>query len=162
AVRVLRRLRVDRDRLNALPLALLDGRADLGHRPAGRQQLAPARPRLRLGHADPAQRRIDIEGVSEDAVADPAGFAVEQVGGDDLEIVVGGMGEGAAAIAVAQRPDTRHICREALVDLDVAARIGGDPRLVEIEITRVRPPAYRQQHIGADYLGIALGTLDPD
>ncbi len=38
---------------------------------------------------------------------DAAALVVEQVGGDDLEVVVGGVREGALAVAVAQRPDAR-------------------------------------------------------
>ena len=53
--------------------------------------------------ADPSERRIDVEGVGGDAVGHLAPRAVEQVGGDDLVIVVGGVGEGAAAVAVAER-----------------------------------------------------------
>ena len=86
----------------------------------------PRGPRLGLGHPDAAERRIDVERVGRNAVADPPVLAVEQVGRDDLEIVVGGMRERAAAVAVAQRPDPRHVGRQAIVDDDVAARIGGD------------------------------------
>src|SRR5437762_14235672 len=52
-----------------------------------------------IGQADPAERRIDIKHIAEDAVADLAPFAVEQIGRDDLEIIVGRMGAGAAAVA---------------------------------------------------------------
>ena len=68
-----------------------------------------AAPRLRLGHADAAERRVDVERIGGDAVADAPRLAVEQVGGDDLEVVVRGVREGAAPVAVAERPDARHV-----------------------------------------------------
>ena len=68
----------------------------------------------------------------------PALLAVEQVRGHDLEVVVGGVGEGAAAVAVAERPDARHVGRELVVDRDVAARVDRDAGLVEAEIVGVR------------------------
>ena len=64
-----------------------------------------------LGHADAAERRIDVERVGRNAVADLPVLAVEQVGGDDLEVVVGRVREGAAAVAVAERPDAGHVGR---------------------------------------------------
>ncbi len=77
----------------------------------------------------------------------PPRVAVEQIGGDDLEVVVGGVGEGAAAVAVAERPDARHVGAQLVVDGDVAARVGRDAGLVEPEIVGVRaaarPPAAR-------------------
>ena len=38
-------------------------------------------------------------------------LAVEQIRRDDLEVVPGGMREGAAPVAVAEREDARHIGR---------------------------------------------------
>ena len=86
-------------------------------------------------------------------VADLAVLAVEQVGGDDLEVVVGGMGEGAAAVAVAERPDAGHVGGQGVVDGDVAARVGAHAGLVEAEVVGVRPAADRQQDVRADRLG---------
>ena len=88
--------RVDDDLHEALRLAFLDRAADAGHRAAADADARPVARACGLGHADPAERRIDVERVSRNAVADLARGAVEQVRGDDLEIVVGGMGEGAA------------------------------------------------------------------
>ncbi len=87
----------------------------------------PARARLGLGHAGAAERRIDVERVGGDAVADPARLVVEQVRGDDLVVVVGGVGEGAAAVAIAERPDARHAGAQPIVDDDVAARVDATP-----------------------------------
>ena len=74
-----------------------------------------------FGEADAAERRIGVEGVDGNAVADAARIVVEEVGGDDLEVVVGGVGEGAAAVAVAEGPDAGDVGAELVVDGDVAA-----------------------------------------
>ena len=47
--------------------------------------------------------------------------AVEEVRRDDLVVVVGGVGEGAAAVALAERPDAGDAGGEPVVDGDVAA-----------------------------------------
>jgi len=78
--------------------------------------------RCGIGHADAAERRIDVEGVTEHAVANPPAFTVKEVGGDDREIIVRCVGERAAPVAVAERPDPRHIGGKPVVDLDVANR----------------------------------------
>ena len=64
-------------------------------------------------------------------------FLVEQVGGDDLEVVVGGVGEGAFAVAVAQGPDAGDVGAELVVDGDVAALVGDDAGFVEAEVVGV-------------------------
>jgi hypothetical protein len=108
-----------------------------------------ARPTLNLGlrHSRPAERRIDIERVGGNAVADPARVAVEEVCGDDLEIIVGGVGEGAFAVAVAERPHSRHVGAQLIVDDDVAAFVPRDTSLVGPEIVCVRPAADREQQV---------------
>ena len=65
--------------------------------------------------------------------------AVEQVGGDDLEVVVGGVGEGAAAVAVAQRPDAGH----------VGAQLRRRPRCSRARRWRRRPSRARDRRCSA-------------
>ena len=100
------RIGIGDHRHETLRLALLHRTADSRHRPGRDQQLPAARARLGLGHADPTERRVDVECVAEDPVGDPAVGAIEQVGGDNLIVVPGCMGECAATVAVAQRPHT--------------------------------------------------------
>ena len=76
-------------------------------RPASSRYERPFGPYLGVGQAGSAQGRIDVPRIGLDAIAHPARFVVEEVGRDDLEIVVGGVGEGAFAVAVAQGPDPR-------------------------------------------------------
>ena len=90
------------------------------------------------------------------------GLALEQVSEDNLEIVVCGMSKGAPAVAIAKRPDPRHIRTKALVDLDVAAIVCSYTSRFEAEIVGVGPAADREQHIGADYFGVAFGALNAD
>jgi hypothetical protein len=103
------RVGIDEDFHETVGLALFEGAGDILHGDLAHERTAAAPPNLGLGHAGPAERRVGIERIGGDAIADPSAFAVEQVGRHDLEVVVGGMGEGAAPVAVAQRPDARHI-----------------------------------------------------
>src|SRR5262249_47747757 len=86
-------------------------------------------------------------GIGRDPVGESPLPAVEQVGGDDLVVVVGGMGEGAAAGAVAHRPDPRYVGLQLVVDRDVAARVGRDAGLVEPEVVGVGGAADRHQEV---------------
>ncbi len=105
-------LGVDDDLHEAERLTLLDGAADLGHGTGPDQEPLARGPRLGLAQPDAAERRIGEEGVCGDAVADAAVFAIEQVGRDDLEVVVGGVGKRPLAIAIAHRPDAGAVvCR---------------------------------------------------
>src|SRR5271166_468798 len=100
-----------------------------------------------LGHSRSAERRIDIERVSANAVADPAQVPVEKVCCNDLEIIVGGVGEGALAVAVAERPHPRYVGAQLIVDDDVAALVPRDTRQVEPEIVGVRTTADREEQM---------------
>ena len=81
------------------------------------------------------------------------GVVVEEVGGDDLEVVVGGVGEGAVAVAVAEGPDAGDVGAELVVDGDVAALVDGDAGFVEAEIVGVGAAAHGEQDVGAGELG---------
>jgi len=52
-----------------------------------------------------------------DPVADAAAGPVKEVGGHDLEVVIGGVGEGSSFIAIAERVDALHVGLKAVVDL---------------------------------------------
>lgn len=100
-------VRVDDHLHEALRLTLFHCPTDPGHRPLADQQLAAGRLGLSNTHPGPPQRRIDVEGVGGDAIADPAWVVIEQIGRNDLEIVVRRVSEGALAVAVAHRPSPR-------------------------------------------------------
>ena len=101
-------LGVDDDLHEALRLALLDRSPDLRHRAFADEDLLAGRLRRGLGHADAAERRIDEQGIGVDPVSHPAPIAVEQVGRDDLVVVVRRVRERAPPVAVprAQMPGT--------------------------------------------------------
>ena len=113
---------VDEHLHEAVGLALLEGARDIRHGDLADERAAGRCANFRLGHAGAAERRVGVERIGGDAIAHAPPVAVEQVGGHDLVVVVGGVGEGAAPVAVAQRPDARHVGPELVVDLDVAAR----------------------------------------
>src|SRR5438270_870495 len=71
-------------------------------------------------------------------------------------------GYGATAVALAERPDARHVGRQEIINLDVTARIDRDAGLIEAEIVGIRATPDGEQHIGADDLRIALDAVDPD
>ena len=127
--------------------AFFDGTADAGHRARRDQGGLAAVPYLGLRHSRPAERRIDIERIGRNAVADPARPAVEEVCRDDLEIIIGGVGEGAFAVAVAERPHPRHVRAQLIVDDYVASLVPRDPGRVEPEIVGVRATADREQQV---------------
>ena len=78
---------------------------------------------LRLGHAGTAQRRIGVQRIGGNAIADAPLLAIEQIGGDDLVIVLGCVGERAAAVAIAQRPDAGDVGAQLVIHLDVSALV---------------------------------------
>ena len=112
----------------ALRLAALARAADRAHRKGGDQGLAAGLAHLGLGHSSAAEGRIDEEAIGGDAIAHPSVLAVEEISSHDLIVIVGSVGEGAAAIAVADRPDAGHIGAQLFVHLDITTLVGGHAR----------------------------------
>ena len=61
-----------------------------------------------------------------------------------------------------ERPDPGHVGREAVVDRDVAARVGGDTGALEIQVVGIRPAADREQHVRTDRFGRTFDAIDAD
>ena len=137
------RVAVDHDLHEPLRFALLDRAADAGHRPPTHADRVAFGPGFGLGKADSPQRRVDIERIDRNAIAYFACGAVEQVRRGDLEIIVRSVGEGAAAVAIAERPDVRNVGLQKLVDDDIAVRVNLDACGLEPEVVGVgrRPTA---------------------
>ena len=74
---------------------------------------------------------------------------IEEIGGYDLVIVVGGVGEGAFAVAVADGEDAGDVGAELIVDGDVAAVVGDDAGFVEAEVGGVGGAAHGQEDVRA-------------
>ena len=115
---------------------------------------------LGLRHADPAEGRVGEEGVGRQAVGHLPVAAVQQVRGEDLVVVVGGVGEGAAAVALAERPDAGDVGGELVVDRDDAALVRFNASGVEAEVVGVGLAAHGEEDVGAELLGRAFGAVD--
>ena len=126
-------------------LAALLRAADAGHGQDALQGRPSAGPYFRLGHADATQRRVGEQRIGGDAVGYPARVVIQQIGGDDLEVIVGGVGEGAPAIDVTHGPDPIGAGPQLVVDLDIAARIGPDTSGFQVQTFRIGQPADREQ-----------------
>src|SRR6516162_3965265 len=151
---------IDENAHKALRLALFDGAGNARHRPLAGQYPPPTVARLGQTHADATQWRVGVEGISGYTLADPAWVVVEQIRGDNLEIVVRGVCEGSLAVAVAERPDALRSGLQSVVDGYVAAFIAADSGFVETEIVGIRPPADGQQQMRAGDFGGAIGAID--
>ena len=122
----------------------------LAHGALADEKWAAHRASLALRNPCAAKRWIDVERVTKDTLTHAPALAIEQVGRDDLKIVVGGMCEGATTVAVAKRPDAGNVSGEPVVNLDVPARVGLDASRFEAKIVGVRTPAHGEQHMRAD------------
>ena len=94
-----------------------------------------------------AERRVDIERIGRHPVAHSSQLMVEKICRDNLEIVIGGVGEGAFAVAIAQRKNARHIGGELVIDTDEASFVDCNAGLAQAEIIRIRPTPNRQEHM---------------
>ena len=77
--------------------------------------------RFGIGHPDPTQRWIDIKRIGWNAGTDPPMLAIQQIGRNDLVVIVGRVCGGATTVAVAERPDAGQAGGKAVIDLDVAS-----------------------------------------
>jgi len=76
-----------------------------------------------------------------------ADVIIQQVGGYDFIVVIGGVREGTVSIAVSQGPDPWNTGSELVIDLDVASFVHFETSLLETEIIRVGLPPGRQQQV---------------
>ena len=92
----------------------------------------------------------------------PPLLAVEQVGGDNLEVVVCRVREGAATVAVAKRPDATNAGGQAVVDRDVATPVHGNARPFQPEIVGVRTTANGEEEVRAGDARLTVGAVHTD
>ena len=88
-------------------------------------------------HAHACQRRVGVQRVGGDAVAEPTCFMVKQIRGDDFVVVIRRVGEGATSVGVTQRIDTGNVCGELIIDGDVAALVHSDAGLLQSKVVGV-------------------------
>jgi len=84
-----------------LCLALLNGAANLCHRPPPNQRAATAFANFFLRQACTAERRINVQSIGGNAIADFARVIVQKIRPDNFSIVEGRVGECAFSIAIA-------------------------------------------------------------
>jgi len=134
--------------------AFFEGAVDAGHGAGGYQGGAAGFAGFGFGYADAGEGWVAVHGIAGDAVGDSARVVVEEVGGYDLVVVVGGVGEGAAAVAVAHGVDAFYVGAELVVYCDVAFVVGGDAGFVETQVLGVGSAAYGEEDVGADGGGL--------
>src|ERR1700684_3844179 len=88
--------------------------------------------------------------------------SVEEIVRNDLVVVIGSMRKGAAAVAVAQCPDAGHVRLQLIIDDDVAAVVGGNPRLVQTQVVRVGSSSHGQKNVSAHYFWRTFFACDAD
>src|SRR5262249_15720604 len=94
-------------------------------------------------------RRIDVQRICGDPIAHSARIVLEQIGDDDLAVIVRSVRERALAVAVAERPDSRDARAQLVVDHDVAPLVDGYARLVEAQVVGVGTAADAHQQVRA-------------
>ncbi len=151
---------VDEELHEAGGLAHLPGASDGFHLPGTDQHVTSARQGLRVGHPEATERWVDEQPVAGDSVGNPTRVVVEQVGDNDLVIVVGGVRECTLPVAIAERPDPVDVRPQLVVDGDETACVGLDPDGDEAEVIGVGNPADSEQEMGADNLRRAGAALD--
>ena len=125
------RLRIDQDFHEALRLTAFFGACDPGHRTLSDERLSAQRPHLTLGHARPPEWWINVESVGRDAVRDLTRVVVEQVGDENLVIVIGSVGKRPSTVHVSGRPDVRNVGSQLIIYGDETALVCFNPRRVE-------------------------------
>src|SRR6185312_2063530 len=154
------RVCIDEHLHEALRLALLDGPPDPRHRAFADEDTTPRTTGFHLGHAHAAERWIDEQAVREDPVTHPAPIAVEQVGRDDLVVVVRRVRERAPAVAIPESPDARDAGAKLVVDDHVAVLVRLHAGPIETEIIGVRSPPDGEQQVRSDNFG-RTATFSP-
>ena len=84
-----------------LRLALFDGATNLRHRPPPNQRGAAAFADFFLRQTRTAERRINVQSISGNAITDLARVIIQKIRADDFSIVKGCVGECAFSIAIA-------------------------------------------------------------
>src|SRR5439155_26784419 len=135
------RLSIDDQLHHPRRLVALQGAGDVGHRDGADLQRAAGGARFRLRHADAAQLRVGEDAVGNQAALDAAVLSLDNVPIDDLVVVVGDVGEGGAALHVAEGVDAGDVRLQAAVDAHVAARVRLDAGVLQPQVVRVRAAA---------------------
>ena len=112
------------------PFAFLKGATDVFHWHCRNQGRDAGLTYFCFRHADTPEGRIRIECIGRDPIGYAPLIVIQDVRCHYLEIIIRCMCKRASAVAVSHRPDPGHISAQLIVDLNIAARIGGDASLV--------------------------------
>src|ERR1700683_995259 len=151
---------VDEDFQETSRFAVLDRSSDLCHRSKSDKQALACSLRLCFGQSDPAKGWIGKESVGGYPVTDSTFVLIEQIGRDDLKVIVGRVGERPLAVAVAQRPDARRARAQLVVDNDVATLVDLDTGRFQPKVIRIWSPAYSEKHVRSEYLRLTVAADD--
>ncbi len=80
---------------------------------------------------------------------------LKQVGRHDLEIVIGSVGEGAPAVAVAERPNSFRTRPQLIIHPDITAPVRLHSRFFKAKIIGVWSPPYSEQDMGAKFFRLS-------
>src|SRR6516164_745928 len=114
---------------------------------------------LLLAQPDTRQLWIDEHGVGHQAPGGGARASLEQIAADNTEVVICHMGESGPTISLTERVYAGHVRLQTLVDLDEAAFVDFDPRVLEGELLDVRRAARRHQQMRSAQRPLVLAGL---
>src|SRR5262249_38499201 len=92
-------------------------------------------------------------------IAYAARVVIEKIRSDNFGIVKRRVRKRALAVAISQRPDTRDLGAQLIVDLDVSAFVHGHAGLFQAEVIGIGAPSYRKQDMSPFNIRSAGGAL---
>jgi len=136
-----------------------EGAGDVVHGHFGDADGAVLRAGFRFGEADAAELRVDEDGVGHETIGGGGAAVFEQIGAKDAEIIVGNVGEGGAALNVAEGVDVLRGGFELFVDADEAAGVGRDGGGGKIQCVGVGNASGGDEEVRAfDFAGLSGGA----
>src|SRR5579863_8392590 len=87
---------------------------------------------------------------------------VEQIIGGDLIVVVCSVGKAAAAVAVTQGPNARHVGLQLIVNQYVATLVGCNPGAVETQVVRIWSTSHCQKNVSAYHVRRSFVAINAD
>src|SRR6266566_8906345 len=117
-------------------------------------------PRFLLSHSHATELGIGENRIGHEPVLSAQVLAFDQVPIDDLEVVVGDVSEGGAALHVAQGPDARDVRLQAAIDLDETTLLGLNSGLVQVQLVGVGLSSGSDKQVRAGDLGWTIAPVD--
>jgi hypothetical protein len=89
-------------------------------------------------------------------------ICVEQIIGDDLMVIVCGVGKTTSSVAVTKCPDSGYIRLELIIDKDVAVIVHRNPCTFKAQVVGVWCASHRKKNMCAWYIKRAIVTFRGD